>query len=108
MILASQLRLPVTEIYQVETVSLADLLREHGAPEVIDFLSVDTEGSEYQILQAFPFDKYRFGFICVEHHTVVEAERMKALFEAAGYMQVLEAISGHDGFYVPRAKAALL
>ena len=55
--------------YSVETISLFDMLREHGAPTHIDFISIDTEGSELDILKVFPFDKYSFGFIAVEHHT---------------------------------------
>jgi Methyltransferase FkbM domain len=51
-------------------------LRLHAAPKEVDLLSVDTEGSEFDILQAFPFDEYNFGFVCVEHHTDYEEKRM--------------------------------
>jgi FkbM family methyltransferase len=52
--------------YDVPTVTLNTLLKEHNAPKNIDFLSIDTEGSEVQILQSFDFSKYEFNCIVVE------------------------------------------
>ena len=46
-------RLLVNEKYEVDTISLTDLLREHRAPTQIDYLSINTEGSEYPILGHF-------------------------------------------------------
>ena len=31
-------------------------------------MSLDTEGSEYEILKEFNFNKYKFGLIHVEHN----------------------------------------
>jgi FkbM family methyltransferase len=90
----------ISKHYKVDTISLLDLLREHKAPAHIDMLSVDTEGSEFEILNAFPFGQYTFGFICVEHHTPEQELPIKALLESAGYTQILRNVSGHDGFYI--------
>ena len=39
--------------YNIATISLIDLLKKYNAPKNIDYLSLDTEGSEYEILKAF-------------------------------------------------------
>ena len=53
---------------QIETLSLTDLLDKNNAPSFIEYLSLDTEGSEYEILKNFNFNKYIFGLIDVEHN----------------------------------------
>lgn len=57
-----------------DSVTLTTLLREHDAPATIEFLSLDTEGSEYEILSAHDFDAFRFLAMIVEHNGV-EAQR---------------------------------
>ena len=54
----------------VETVNLNELLDMHNFPSFIDYLSIDTEGSEYEILNSINFNKYSFGIIHVEHNFV--------------------------------------
>ena len=54
--------------YTVNTISLFDLLNKYGAPKEIDYLSVDTEGSEFDILSSFDFSKYQFNVITCEHN----------------------------------------
>ena len=53
---------------QVQTLSLVDVLERAKAPAFIDYMSLDTEGSEYEILKNFDFKKYTFGLIDVEHN----------------------------------------
>jgi FkbM family methyltransferase len=90
--------------YQVETVSLQDLLLTHNAPKFIQFLSVDTEGSEFEILKGFPFDEYRFGLICVEHNFTSNREKLHELLSGKGYERVLTELSAFDDWYLgPRS-----
>jgi FkbM family methyltransferase len=55
--------------YKVKTVSLNTLLDQHNAPSQIDYISLDTEGSELKILQNFNFNKYKVKIFSVEHNT---------------------------------------
>ena len=52
-----RLRTPkVTGTSKLSTVTLTDLLRQTGAPPVIDYLSLDVEGFESEVLLGFDLD----------------------------------------------------
>ena len=54
-------------------------------------MSLDTEGSEYEILKVFDFNKYRIGWIDVEHNFVEPRRTMiKNLLLQNGYKYVGE------------------
>jgi hypothetical protein len=53
------------ESLEVPAVTLAKALKDNPL-ESVDMLSVDTEGTELDILKAFPFDKYQPRLIIVE------------------------------------------
>ncbi len=86
--------------YPVATVALNDLLAEHDAPRHIDYLSVDTEGSELDILRAFDFDRYLVDIITVEHNVAPARESIHALLATRGFQRKFEAFSQWDDWYV--------
>jgi len=86
--------------YTVESISLEDLLKTSGAPDYIDYLSIDTEGSEYEILKSFDFDKYSFGVITCEHNFTKNRELIYELFLKNGYERIFSTISQFDDWYV--------
>jgi FkbM family methyltransferase len=100
----SEHRLPDGQLlgrtHQVQTISLLDMLDKHKAPRHIDFLSVDTEGSEYEILRTFDFSKYTFSVIVCEHNFAPQREPILDLLTSHGYRRVFEAYSENDDFYV--------
>lgn len=84
---------------KVETVSLDQLLVEHDAPEKIDYLSIDTEGNEYDILSHFDFSRHTIDLISVEQNRKTEA-KIEALLTGHGYKRVFKEFSQWDGWYV--------
>lgn len=79
------------EVVEFTTTTLADILERAGAPSFIQYLSIDTEGSEYEILRALPFDRYRIGAITVEHnHQEPKRTQIRELLEAHGYRRARE------------------
>jgi len=82
----------------IGTISLTDLLLKYDAPETIDYISIDTEGSELDILKAFDFDRFKFRLLSVELNPKTEGEIQK-LLEDKGYERVFPAFSQWDGWF---------
>lgn len=86
--------------YSVETVSLNDLLSSFNAPKKIDYLSIDTEGSEYDILSTLDFCTWDISIISVEHNFTYSREKIRTLLEENNYKRVLTTVSEFDDWYV--------
>ena len=87
-------------IYEVKTISLLDLLKKYNAPKEIDYLSIDTEGSEFEILNAFDFDAYQFRVITCEHNYTPMREKIYDLLTSKGYTRKHKEYSRFDDWYV--------
>ena len=88
--------------FDVQTISLTDMLEKHAAPNLIDYLSVDTEGSEYEILAAHDFSKYIFRVITIEHNYSENREKLHKLLSPLGYERKYCHLSDHEDWYVLR------
>ncbi len=55
------------EIVEVDTITIPQLYKQYSLPQFIEFLSIDTEGSELEIFSSIDLDIYKFGIICYEH-----------------------------------------
>ena len=87
-------------VVAIETISLNDLLVEGHAPRDIDFLSIDTEGSEYEILSCFDFDKWNIHAIAVEHNGTKVRDMIFQLLTGHGYRRKWPEMSRCDDWYV--------
>lgn len=56
------------EELSIPTITIRQLYEEFSLPAYIDFLSVDIEGSEWEIFSSIPFDRFSFGMIVFEHN----------------------------------------
>ena len=72
--------------------TLNSILEKHSAPKLIDFLSLDVEGSELEVLKGLDHSIYRFKLLCVETRSF---EVMNKYLESKNYY-FFEMISDHD------------
>ncbi len=76
------------------------MLDKYQAPSKIDYLSIDTEGSEYEILSNFNFDKYQIQVITCEHNFTPAREQVLSLLTSKGYVRKFDKVSQFDDWYV--------
>lgn len=85
---------PNRSIISVPCARLADIL-DHWGHSKIDYMSIDVEGAEENILRAFPWDKFDIDVLGVEDN--FGNVELDALIQQAGY-QFLKKV-GHDRMY---------
>ena len=91
------------QVIDVSTVSLNDLLSSYEIPKTVDYLSVDTEGSEFAILEAFDFDSYLIKTISVEHNFTPQRVRLRKLLTEKGFFRLDRSADYFDDIYLNRA-----
>lgn len=96
----------VFEEHQVESVAIADLLLESGVREDVDYLSIDVEGPDVEILEAILSAGFRPKALTIEHNRVVNRiDKIKGLLED-DYEVVLSSASNWDLWAVEKGLAA--
>lgn len=84
---------------ELTTTTIGDILERANAPRFIHYVSIDTEGSELEILKAFPFSEYRVGAFTIEHNfEEPKRHQIRELLEHKGYRFVKEQIV--DDWYI--------
>ena len=82
---------------EVKTTSLNSALRLHDAPRDIDYISIDTEGSELEVLHGLDLNYYNVGFLTIEHNFEEnKKEAIQAYLAPFGFRTVLDAFSHMD------------
>ena len=87
--------------YFCETITLDDLLNHYNAPQTIDYLSIDTEGSELDILSSYSFSR-KINLLTVEHNYTESREKIYELLTAKNFVRVFEEVSSVDDWYVDK------
>ena len=70
-----------------EAKTLNEILDKTNAPKLIDFLSLDVEGSEIEVLKGVNHSLFRFKYILVECRNL---KKMREFLEEIGYELILD------------------
>ena len=89
--------------YELETISLNDLLRKYNMPKIIDYLSIDTEGTEFDILNNFNFKEFKFRIITCEHNFGFNRKKIFKLLSKNNYTRKFTEISQFDDWYINKS-----
>jgi FkbM family methyltransferase len=81
--------------------TIEEILKTESAPSTIDFLSIDIEGADLEVLESFPFSKYSVKMICIEHNFNRETQSGIADFLMnLGYQQKCAKWSSIDSWFI--------
>jgi FkbM family methyltransferase len=73
------------DVIKQNTCSLESVFNSYDVPDIIDYMSIDIEGMEYDVLKVFPFSKYHINTLTVEHNAphygVHYREKLRDLLE---------------------------
>ena len=86
----------------VETISLEDVYKILKVDHV-DYLSIDTEGNELEIIAALNLEKYSAKIITVEHNYSENRERIFNLLSSMSYLRILTEVSTFEDWYINTA-----
>lgn len=87
----------------VRCAKLSTILKEIDAPKIIDYLSIDVEGYEMNVLEGMDFQEYHVRYITIEHNIYLEGPaRKNKIYEYLtlhGFVRVQEDVKCQDPNY---------
>ena len=87
-----------TESYEVDVKTPLSLMREYDAPLDIQFVDIDAEGSDMQILKSWPWNDFNVELFCIEPS--MGRDVLNTFMESKGYMNNMS--TGGNMFFIRR------
>ena len=96
----TELRKKSGKMISIETISLNDVIKEYFSDICPSYISIDTEGSEYEILKAFDLNKYRPKLFTIEHNYTKNESKIDELLLSKGYLRIFRELTAFDAWYI--------
>ena len=104
----TRVRLKNGKIISVNTISLNHVVENEFKFKPPSYISIDTEGSEYEILKVFDFKRFRPIVFTIEHNFTELELKIDDLMKSNNYLRVFKKITSFDAWYISREAFNLL
>ena len=93
-------------INKIPTITFETLIKKFNVPKIIDYISLDIEGQEYNALTKFPFDTHLSILWTIEHAYCIKKDptlknNIKEIMLRNNYLIIKEDIGCPDTFGIP-------
>jgi len=89
------------KVIRINSLSLNHLLKDFKNNKIIDYISIDTEGNEVEILRNFNFKKFKVKIFTIEHNfNKINRKEILRIMKKNKYKRVHENISYMDDWYI--------
>jgi len=86
---------------KLKSISLNNIIKKYKLGKNIDYVSIDTEGNELDIIKNFNFNKYNVKIFTIEHNFKKKIrERIFKILKKNNYQRVFKYISYMDDWYI--------
>ena len=89
------------KIISVETISLNDVIKNYFNNICPSYISIDTEGSEYEILKSFDLDNFRPKLFTIEHNFTENESKIDEYLGNNNYVRIFKKLTAFDAWYIP-------
>ena len=76
------------------------MIKEYFSNVTPSYISIDTEGSEYEILKSFSLDIYRPRVFTIEHNFTEYQNKIDQLMNSQNYIRIFRNLTAFDAWYV--------
>ena len=97
----NELRKKNGKLITVDTISLNDVVKEYFNNICPSYISIDTEGSEYEILKTFNLNDYRPKLFTIEHNYTENESKIDDFLITNNYVRIFRKLTAFDAWYVP-------
>jgi FkbM family methyltransferase len=88
--------------HKVKAFTLSEVIDQNLSSNEIDFLSIDIEGNDLDILKSLDLNRYKIKAVCVEHNFREGLDEIKDYMDKNGYDLVYSEFSKNDYWFVLR------